>query len=251
MRASSPVRLPRSSAYLDDARSVLARGTGSAGRLRPARRDAGAGVGRGCALHRPRRQHVHRLLPRVRAAVPRPPAATRARCGVAHLAGDQVIAGGPHPLEAELARLIVETVPCAERVVLSTTGSEAVQVAIRIARAKTRRRTVAEVRRPLPRLDGPGAASTRSAPSRSPGRRRSSWCRRSRPGRPPGEVLVCPWNDAARSRRCWRASATRSPRDHGAGAVQLRHLPAGARLPRGMPRPLPRARRRPDLRRGR
>ncbi len=47
--------------------------------------------------------------------------------------------GAQHRLEAEVAERIVEIVPCAELVCFSTTGSEAVQAALRIARATTGR----------------------------------------------------------------------------------------------------------------
>ncbi|MEA2406556.1 MAG: glutamate-semialdehyde -aminomutase [Thermoleophilaceae bacterium] len=47
--------------------------------------------------------------------------------------------GAQHRLEAELAERVVDTVPCAELVVFSTTGSEAVHAALRIARAATGR----------------------------------------------------------------------------------------------------------------
>lgn len=47
--------------------------------------------------------------------------------------------GAQHALEAELAERIVDAVPCAELVCFSTTGSEAVQAALRIARAATGR----------------------------------------------------------------------------------------------------------------
>jgi glutamate-1-semialdehyde 2,1-aminomutase len=50
--------------------------------------------------------------------------------------------GAQHELEAELAELLVDTVPCAELVCFSTTGSEAVHAALRIARAATGRRIV-------------------------------------------------------------------------------------------------------------
>ncbi len=47
--------------------------------------------------------------------------------------------GAQHELEAEVAELIVEAVPCAELVCFSTTGSEAVHAALRLARAATGR----------------------------------------------------------------------------------------------------------------
>ena len=50
--------------------------------------------------------------------------------------------GAQHPLEAEVAERVVDAVPCAELVCFSTTGSEAVQAALRIARAATGRRKV-------------------------------------------------------------------------------------------------------------
>ncbi len=47
--------------------------------------------------------------------------------------------GAQHVLEAEVAERVVEAVPCAELVCFSTTGSEAVHAALRIARAATGR----------------------------------------------------------------------------------------------------------------
>jgi glutamate-1-semialdehyde 2,1-aminomutase len=53
-----------------------------------------------------------------------------------------VLYGGQSGVEAEAARLICEMVPCAERVRFNSSGSEAVQAALRIARAATGRRVV-------------------------------------------------------------------------------------------------------------
>jgi len=50
--------------------------------------------------------------------------------------------GAQHRLEAEVAERVIDAVPCAELVCFSTTGSEAVQAALRIARAATGRRKV-------------------------------------------------------------------------------------------------------------
>jgi glutamate-1-semialdehyde 2,1-aminomutase len=50
--------------------------------------------------------------------------------------------GAQHELEAELAERLVEVIPCAELCCFSTTGSEAVHTALRIARAGTGRRKV-------------------------------------------------------------------------------------------------------------
>ncbi|MDQ2803315.1 MAG: aspartate aminotransferase family protein [Pseudomonadota bacterium] len=53
-----------------------------------------------------------------------------------------ILYGGQSAIEAEAARLVCEMVPCAERVRFNTSGSEAVQAALRLARAATGRRTV-------------------------------------------------------------------------------------------------------------
>lgn len=50
--------------------------------------------------------------------------------------------GGGNEHEAPLAELLCEVVPCAERVIFSNTGTEAVQAALRIARAATGRENV-------------------------------------------------------------------------------------------------------------
>src|ERR1051325_8533729 len=50
--------------------------------------------------------------------------------------------GAQHQLEIEVAEKICELVPSVERVIFSSTGTEAVQVALRIARAYTGRRKV-------------------------------------------------------------------------------------------------------------
>lgn len=54
-----------------------------------------------------------------------------------------LIYGAQHELEAEVAELLVELVPCAEAVLINTTGSEAVHTALRLARTVTGRRRVA------------------------------------------------------------------------------------------------------------
>jgi len=50
--------------------------------------------------------------------------------------------GACHPVEAELAEAVCRTVPCADLCVFSSTGSEAVHAALRIARAATGRNRV-------------------------------------------------------------------------------------------------------------
>jgi glutamate-1-semialdehyde 2,1-aminomutase len=56
---------------------------------------------------------------------------------------DGVIFSLPHPIEAEVAELICEMVPCAERVRFGKNGSDATSGAIRVARAYTNRDRVA------------------------------------------------------------------------------------------------------------
>ncbi len=59
---------------------------------------------------------------------------------VASRIGDGATFGAGHPLEYEAAERVVAAIPGAERVLWSNTGSEATQVALRIARAATGRR---------------------------------------------------------------------------------------------------------------
>ncbi len=175
---------------------MLARGTGSAGRLRHLDETPVLASGRGArCTDLDGNTYIDYFLafgPLFLGHRPQPVL----DAVMAHLAGDAIIAGGPHALEAELARLIVETVPCAERVVLSTTGSEAVQVAIRIARAKTRRRTVLKFDghyhgwmepvnvNALGTVPVAGPPPLELVPSVAA-------------AGVPGEVIVCPWNDVA------------------------------------------------------
>ena len=53
-----------------------------------------------------------------------------------------ILFGGQSAIEGEAARLLCEAVPCAERVRFCSSGSEAVQAALRLARAATGRTTV-------------------------------------------------------------------------------------------------------------
>jgi glutamate-1-semialdehyde 2,1-aminomutase len=53
-----------------------------------------------------------------------------------------ILYGGQSAIEREAARLVCEIVPCAERVRFCSSGSEAVQAALRIARAATGRQIV-------------------------------------------------------------------------------------------------------------
>jgi glutamate-1-semialdehyde 2,1-aminomutase len=105
--------------------------------------------------------------------------------------------GAQHALERELAECMVKTIPCAELVCFSTTGSEAVHAALRIARAATGRRKIVKfeghyhgwldpVHIATPGL--PPAAAELDAPLAAPpgtGGQQAS-----------DDVLVARWNDA-------------------------------------------------------
>jgi glutamate-1-semialdehyde 2,1-aminomutase len=97
--------------------------------------------------------------------------------------------GACHDLEAELAETICRIVPSAEMCVLSNTGSEAVQVALRLARASTGRPNVIKFRGHyhgwsdgvhvgVPgHMDGPGTGGQDPAAARA--------------------TMLCDWNDAS------------------------------------------------------
>lgn len=55
---------------------------------------------------------------------------------------DGFLYGSAHSKEAEFAEALVEHIPCAERVLFSNTGSEAVHMALRLARVHTKRRLI-------------------------------------------------------------------------------------------------------------
>jgi glutamate-1-semialdehyde 2,1-aminomutase len=52
------------------------------------------------------------------------------------------IFGHPHPLEGEVAKLLVEAIPCAQRVRFLKTGGEAIAACIKIARNATKRNKI-------------------------------------------------------------------------------------------------------------
>ncbi len=104
---------------------------------------------------------------------------------------------GQHELELELARRITEIVPCAELVRFASSGSEAVQAALRLARAHTGRQKIVKFEghyhgwldnifmsvAPSPNEAGPASAPV--PVSHTPGQ----------PESVRGDVLVLPWND--------------------------------------------------------
>jgi glutamate-1-semialdehyde 2,1-aminomutase len=104
-----------------------------------------------------------------------------------------ILYGGQSGLEAEAARLVCEMVPCAERMRFCSSGSEAVQAALRIARAATGRRVVVKFEghyhgwfdnvlwstTPPPGATGPVAGSRGQIADAAV------------------DIAVLPWNDAA------------------------------------------------------
>ncbi|MDP9245726.1 MAG: aminotransferase class III-fold pyridoxal phosphate-dependent enzyme [Chloroflexota bacterium] len=103
--------------------------------------------------------------------------------------------GAPHRMEAELAEAVCRTVPCAERVIFSSTGSEAVHVALRIARAATGRNRVVKFLGHFHGWLDPLHIGTPGHDPREPGTA----------GQDPdasAAVTVCPWNDIEALRAC-------------------------------------------------
>ena len=114
---------------------------------------------------------------------------------------------GQHELELELARRLTEIVPCAELVRFASSGSEAVQAALRLARAHTGRRRIVKFEghyhgwldnifmSVAPSLNEAGPAEAPVAVSHSPGQAESAL----------GDVCVLPWNDLDRLAEAMRA----------------------------------------------
>ena len=131
------------------------------------------------------------------------------------LATGQLFAG-QHALELELARRLTGIVPCAELVRFASSGSEAVQAALRLARAHTGRRKIVKFEghyhgwldnifmsvAPSPNEAGPASAPV--AVSHTPGQPESVL----------GDVMVLPWNDIDTF-----AEALRAYRDEIAGVI--------------------------------
>ena len=109
-----------------------------------------------------------------------------------------ILYGGQHELEVEAARLITRMVPSAEMVRFNMTGTEAVQAALRIARAATGRHLVVKFEGHYhgwadsvlfnvgsgseSRADGPGTAAVAESAGMAPEAGSS--------------LIVVPWNDA-------------------------------------------------------
>ena len=141
--------------------------------------------------------------------------------------GRGVQLGGETVEEYEAARLVTEIVPCAEMVRFANTGSEAVQLAFRIARGATGRDTVVKFEGHYHGwLDSvfvglPGRPNVAAAGDQRP--------RTSSAGQDPAAIEhteVLPWNDldaVEEPARAWR----RRGGDHGTAVARLH--PAGGR----------------------
>ncbi|NEW70816.1 aspartate aminotransferase family protein [Streptomyces rhizosphaericus] len=104
-----------------------------------------------------------------------------------------VLYGGQHEAEAELAERIVRMVPGAESVLLNVTGSEAVQAALRIARAATGRRKTVKFEGHYHGWIDPMTANGPGSPvGTGPAPRPVIAADHDVVG---PEILVCPWND--------------------------------------------------------
>lgn len=96
--------------------------------------------------------------------------------------------GASHELEAELAEAVCRTVPSAELCAFTSTGSEAVQAAIRVARAATGRNRVVKF---LGHYHGWLDSVHVGVPGQA-------WKQAGTAGQDPAAadaVTVCPWND--------------------------------------------------------
>ena len=103
--------------------------------------------------------------------------------------------GAPHRLEAALAEAVCRIVPCAERCIFSTTGSEAIHVATRIARAATGRTRIVKFHGHFHGWLDPLHIGTPGHDAREPGTA----------GQDPqasASVTVCAWNDVEALRAC-------------------------------------------------
>jgi glutamate-1-semialdehyde 2,1-aminomutase len=96
------------------------------------------------------------------------------------------IYGAQHELEYQVAEMIQELVPCAERVAFTSSGSEAVQLVLRLARAFTQRKLIVKLLSYKPSADQLRQAGSLCGVPGSAGQVANA-----------GEnILVLPWNDA-------------------------------------------------------
>ena len=119
---------------------------------------------------------------------------------------------GVTPVEIELAEKLVEIVPSVERVLLTSTGSEATFHALRLARAVTGRRLRRQVPGLLPRLARLRGDERDLA--RRPGRAASDPLSKGMLPEVTEATLVLPFNDAGGGRRARSTSTGRDRRGH-------------------------------------
>ncbi|AUA16733.1 aminotransferase class III-fold pyridoxal phosphate-dependent enzyme [Streptomyces sp. SID8382] len=104
-----------------------------------------------------------------------------------------VLYGGQHQAEAELAERIVRMVPGAQMVLLNVTGSEAVQAALRMARAATGRRKTVKFKGHYHGWIDPVTANGPGSPAGTGPAPRPAIAADHHLVGP--EILICPWND--------------------------------------------------------
>ncbi len=188
----SVAHVPGSNAYMDRARRVIPRGMASRGRVRavPVAFESGYGP---YLIDVDGNRYVDCVMALGPLLLGHSPAPVLDRVRAQLDRGVQF--GGQHVGEAELAERVVRLVPCAEMVLFANTGSEALQAALRVARATTGRRLVIKFdghyhgwSDPL-FVNSPGVPAGDASQGLIPVRHNIA-------GQPaPPEVLVCPWND--------------------------------------------------------
>lgn len=118
---------------------------------------------------------------------------------VAAQLGRGFLFGAAHAGEGALAERLIASLPCAERAIFSNTGSEAVHIALRLARAHTRRRLVVKFEGHYHGWLDPVCYGT---PGQPPMGAQSTPLRahnRSTAGIPAAnpDLIILPWNDVA------------------------------------------------------
>lgn len=186
--------VPASVAYMDRARRVIPRGMTSRGRSRAVQ--LAFEKGRGAHLtDLDGRRYVDLVMALGPLLLGHSPAPVID--AVRNQLESGVQFGGQHVGEAELAELIIAHVPCAQKVLFSNTGSEAVQAAIRIARATTGRRLIVKFEGHYHGWIDPFFINSPGVPA-AEGQWPLVGAQHNVAGQPaPPEILVCPWNDIA------------------------------------------------------
>lgn len=187
-----PYSRPRSQIAANRALSVIARGAASAARVRSAATTLVAAGADGATI---RDVDGHEYIDFALGLGPvilghRPPEVMAA---VADAMQSGVIYAAVHENEAELAERVVAAVPCAQRVAYACTGTEAVHLAVRVARARTGRRRVIKFDGHYHGWSDPLYANT---PWMEPIRSDPSAATHSVAGQPAdADVTVTSWND--------------------------------------------------------